>query len=79
MTHDTDNDYRLIHWPDAMRIYEDLRRRQKHRERVAAMLAARREESTRYPKPARFVADRPLPATGTSFSRSEGGSVGLLG
>jgi hypothetical protein len=71
MTHDTDNGYRPVHRLDATRVYDDLRRRQKHRERVAAMLATRRAESARHPKPALFVTGRPLPATGTTFSRSD--------
>ena len=62
MTHDTYNDYRRIHRPDPTRIYDDLRWRQSHRARVAAMLATRREEFARHPKPALFVAGRPLPA-----------------
>jgi hypothetical protein len=61
MTHDTDNHYRPMHRPEAMRIYDDLRWRQTHRARVAAMLAIKREESKRHPKPALLVAGRPLP------------------
>lgn len=61
MTNRTDANPRSAQRLDRSRLYEDLRRRQRRRARVAAMLAAMRQECNGRAQPALLVAGRPLP------------------